>query len=364
MQNEKRKKVIVLGGDGYLGTALRKHLGNETDWEVYGFDNGLREKNVGTIGSKSLTPFKPDSAYLDICDYEALSSVFEEIQPDAVVHLAEQPSAPFSMKSVKHATETQRNNVVGTMNVLWAIKEKVPQCHLVKLGTAGEYPDWLYNNRIVPEGGRITVDYQGSGWIIPTPRYAGSWYHFSKLFDSFNIDYACKIWGIRATDLNQGIVYGHIEGTRFDTDYYFGTVINRFAVEAISGQPLTVYGTGEQERGFISIRNVVQAIKLVVENPPLEGEYNIIHQLTETHTIKSIAEKVAKITGAKISYLENPRSEMQKNSIKFEAEKLKEFGLKTISMDEELPRLLETVEKYKKEINVNVLFPTHRALWK
>jgi len=249
----------------------------EKGYEVAGLDNNLRKRNVESVGGKSLTKVEkhPNTMAHDISkDALATKILVKDLQPDAIVHLAEQPSAPFSMISAQRAAETQRNNVVGTMNVLWAIREVNPEIHLIKLGTAGEYSDWIWDKRQIPESPRVKID----GWEIPTPRYAGSFYHFSKLFDSFNIDYACRIWGLRATDINQGVVYGHLPGTRLDIDEWFGTVVNRFCAQAVAGIPLTVYGSGGQERGFISIRNVMEAIELVIENPP-EGYY-IIHQLT------------------------------------------------------------------------------------
>ena len=284
--------------------------------------------------------------------------LIREFQPDAIVHLAEQPSAPYSMRGQKEATFTQQNNIIGTLNVIHAIKEINPKIHLIKLGTAGEYPDWLYPDMVIPEGSRIKVNYgEYKNWEIPTPRYAGSWYHFSKLHDSNNIDYACRIWGIRATDLNQAPVYGHLYDTRFDIDECFGTVVNRFVAQAVSGHPLTVYGKGGQTRGYIHIKNSMQAIELMIKNPAKQGEFRVVHQTTEEKTINQIAELVNNVRACEIEHIENPRAEQGENKFKFEAKLLKELGLKPIPMHKEIPNMLDTVSKYRDRIDTKLFLP-------
>lgn len=353
-------RVLILGSEGYIGRALKTFL-KEKGHIVSGVDNGLRESMVKSIGSKSLVPvFWNGSTVMDIEEYPALCDLIRTFKPQAIVHLAEIASAPYSMKDVGTVVHTQHNNVCGTLKVLWAIKEINPKIHLIKLGTAGEYPDWLYKNITVPEGARIKVKYQGKNWEIPTPRYAGSFYHFSKLFDSFNIDYACRIWGLNVTDINQGVVYGHRDGTRLDYDEYFGTVVNRFCVQAIAGMPLTVYGTGDQMRSFINLQNSIEAIELIMLNPA-KG-YRIIHQLTETHTINQIADMVWKYTNCKIKRIKNPRAEMAKNKFKFEAKKLRTLGLKTKPMFNEIGFLLAKIYKYRRYIRKGVIEP--KILWK
>ena len=236
------RRVILLGANGDIGVPLRNYL-VEKGFFVLGIDNEIRERNVINIGSASLTHnSQPADLKIDIStDYKNLVEVIEGIRPEAIINLAQQPSAPFSMIDAEHGVETQRNNVCGSLNVLWAVKQVDPKIHVIQLGTAGEYPDWLYEGIEVPEGSRISVDYQGKPWTIPTPRYAGSWYHFSKLYSSYNADYACRIWGLRVTDINQGIVYGYMDQTRFDYDEYFGTVVNRFVTQAVAGMPICVY---------------------------------------------------------------------------------------------------------------------------
>lgn len=343
------KTILVLGSNGFIGNALMRFL-EDKGYDVYGIDNNSRERNVESVGGISVTPYKKHKRTVthDISkDYLKTKALIKDISPEAIVHLAEQPSAPFSMIDGYHAAETQRNNIVGTMNVLWAIKELNPKINLIKLGTAGQYPDWLYNGRVVPESPRIKVN----GWEIPTPRYAGSFYHFSKLFDAYNIDYACKIWDLNCTELNQGIIYGHKEGTRLDVDEWFGTVVHRFCAQAVTGNPLTVYGTGGQNRGFIALQNAIEAIELVIKNPA-KG-YRIIHQLTEVWKVIDIAKLVASYTGCEIGEIDNPRIEMPKHNLTFEAKTLKKLGLKPISMLEVLPELIETMAKYRDRIKFN-----------
>ena len=342
-------RILILGNNGYIGVALHRYL-EERGHEVYGCDNGMREDLVSRVGGKSITPVNyPESEDLDITNYYQLKKFVEKINPDVIVHLAEQPSAPYSMRNAQCATMTQQNNIVGTLNVLWAIREVNPKIHLVKLGTAGEYPDWLYPNMKIPESSRIEVQYQGKDWTIPTPRYAGSWYHFSKLHDSYNCDYASRIWGLKITDINQSPVWGYMDGTRIDVDEYFGTVVNRFAAQAVVGSPLTIYGKGEQTRGFIYIEDSLEAIRLIIENADFEG-YRIINQMTEVMTINELAMKFKRLTGCKIEHIENPRAEMESHSFDYTRDKLKEFGLKPKRMNEKLDEFIGVIEKYKENI--------------
>ena len=351
--SQEKKRVIILGANGYIGCSLYFQC-KDNQYNVLGVDNGLKERNLREIGASSLKwcrgPAELDK--LDIStEYKYLKEIIQGFRPDVIVNLAQQPSAPFSFIDANHATETQRNNIMGGLNVLWAVKEVNPDIHIIQLGTAGEYPDWLYPQHIeIPESSRIKVKYQNVDWEIPTPRYFGSWYHASKMYSSFNADYACRIWGLRVTDINQGIVYGHTEDAGFWYDYYFGTVYNRFIVQAVLGIPLTVYGTGDQMRSFININNSIQAIDLLINNPPEKGEYRIIQQLTELYTINQIADMVSRLTGAKIEYYDNPRAEMKENKFKFEAKKLKTLGLQTIPMQHELTKTIKMVQENKENI--------------
>lgn len=372
-----RIKVLILGAEGYIGTALSIHL-DPKQYEVLGIDNNLRERNVQSIGGESLmTKSRMLSKGIDIAkDPQGLKLQIRHFQPDAIIHLAEQPSAPFSMKSQKHATDTMSNNVIGTLNLLHSIKEECPTAHLIKLGTEGEYPDWLWDGKHIPEGNRMEVWNEKKGspldtrkisehfeeWKIPTPRYAGSWYHWSKVHDSMNIDYACRIWGLRATDVNQGIVYGHMNGTRLDYDQYFGTVINRFVVQAVADMPLTIYGEGGQTRGFIALQNSVEAIKLLIDNPAEQGDFRVIHQTTDTKQVREIAEIVRGITGCKIENLPNPRTELSENSFTFDTSTLTGLGLKPYSMEDVIRDLVEKVQAQREKIRTDIINPT--TTWK
>ena len=280
-------RVLILGGDGYLGwpTAMRFSDGGH---EVSVVDNFSRRRWHTEHSTDSLTPIASLADRIEawremsgneirpfvgsIEDFGFLDAVIAETLPEAIIHYGEQPSAPYSMKSRETAVETQYTNVIGTLNLLFAIRDRVPDCHLVKLGTMGEYG----TPNIDIEEGFIEIEHKGRKDTLPFPKLPGSLYHLSKVHDSHNIHFACRIWGLRATDLNQGVVYG-IETdettgderlvTRFDYDEYFGTVLNRFCVQAVIGHPLTVYGEGGQTRGFLNIRDTLQCVELAVDNP-------------------------------------------------------------------------------------------------
>ena len=270
-------KIAVLGGDGYCGWATALYL-SDKGHEVAIVDNFARRQWDFELGAQTLTPIRPlrerlvvwkqltgksiESFAGDVTDYEFLSTFVRDFEPEAIVHFAEQRSAPYSMIDRKHAVFTQINNVTGTLNLLYAIQEFVPDCHLVKLGTMGEYG----TPNIDIEEGYITIEHNGRKDLLPFPKQPGSFYHLSKVHDSHNMMFACKIWGLRATDLNQGVVYGTMtEQTaldealinRFDYDDVFGTVLNRFCIQAAIGQPLTIYGKGGQTRGFLDIRDKI-----------------------------------------------------------------------------------------------------------
>ena len=265
-------------------------------------DNFLRRNMATELGTNSLTPIQPlhdrvtvfkeltgheVGVYVgDLIDAQFVDEVFAAVRPDAIVHYGEQPSAPYSMISRRHAVSTQRNNVEGTLNVLYAMRDMAPDAHLVKLGTMGEYG----TPNIDIEEGYIEIEHKGRKDTLPFPKLPGSMYHLSKVHDSHNIHFACRIWGLAATDLNQGVVYGIRTDettldervcTRFDYDEVFGTVLNRFCVQAVVGYPLTVYGKGGQTRGFLNIIDTIQCVRLAVENPASGGEFRVFNQFTE-----------------------------------------------------------------------------------
>ena len=230
----------------------------------------------------------------DLVDWDLTVDLFRTFRPESIVHYGEMPSAPYSMRDRDHAVFTQQNNVVNTLNVLWAMREFAPDSHLVKLGTMGEYG----TPNIDIEEGYLDIEHNGRKETILYPKLPGSLYHLSKVHDSNNIHFACRMWGTRATDLNQGVVYG-IEteetklderlATRFDYDDVFGTALNRFCVQAIIGHPLTVYGKGGQTRGYLNIVDTLQCVELAVLNPADRGEFRVFNQFTEQFSVMELA---------------------------------------------------------------------------
>src|SRR5437867_3742177 len=305
-------KILVLGGDGYLGWPTAMHLA-ERDHDVAVVDSFHRRLWDHELGADSLIPIlplqdrvnlwaslgkRPIKPYVgDIVEWDVVEREFNEFKPDSIIHYAEHRAAPFSMLSRRHAVVTQVNNVVGTLNVLFAMRDLAPDCHLVKLGTMGEYG----TPNIDIEEGFIEITHNGRKDVLPYPKQPGSFYHLSKVHDSHNIMFVCKIWGLRSTDLNQGVVYG-VEtdqtklderlATRFDYDGIWGTVLNRYCVQAIIGHPITVYGKGGQTRGFLDIRDTMRCIELAIMKPPKPGEYRVFNQFTEQFTVKDLAELV------------------------------------------------------------------------
>jgi UDP-sulfoquinovose synthase len=381
-------RVLILGGDGYLGwpTAMRFSARGH---EVSVADNFARRRWHTEHSTDSLTPIRSlvdrVEAWQEVSgneirtfvgsieDGEFIDSVIAETLPEAIVHYGEQPSAPYSMKSRDAAVETQYTNVIGTLKLLFAIRDRVPDCHLVKLGTMGEYgtPD------IDIEEGFIEIEHNGRHDTLPFPKLPGSLYHLSKVHDSHNIHFACRIWGLRSTDLNQGVVYG-IETdesatderliTRFDYDEYFGTVLNRFCVQAVIGHPLTVYGEGGQTRGFLNIRDTLQCVELAVENPAELGEYRVFNQFTEQFSVADLAELV-KRAGAEVGHqveikrFPNPRIEAEQHYYNAAHSKLLDLGLKPHMLGEELVRsMLGIIERHRERVVERAILP--RTSWK
>ena len=366
------KKVLILGIDGYLGWSLAIHLAN-AGHTITGIDNYWRRKSVKQYGSDSATPIMDMPERLrafkrfygknidffegDLLDYDFLTEVVKQSSPDAIVHLAEQPSAPYSMINRSSAIFTQHNNIEGTLNVLFAMKEIVPDAHLVKLGTMGEYGT---PNIDIPEG-FFEVDYNGRKDVLPFPRQPGSLYHLSKVHDSGNVHFACKMWKLCSTDIMQGVVYGFrtyemIDDsllTRFDFDECFGTVINRFCAEAIIGYPLTPYGQGKQKRGFIDLVDSIQCLRIAIENPPLKGEYRVFNQLDQVYGVSILAEyvrNVAKGLGldVKIQPTPNPRIEKEEHYYNVAHDRLRQLGFKpTRTVTETIRIMLQDLMKFK-----------------
>ena len=317
---------------------------------------------------------KDISLYIgDICNYDFLIKSLLDFQPEAIVHFGEQRSAPFSMIDREHAVLTQSNNVIGNLNILYALKEHFPDCHLVKLGTMGEYG----TPNIDIEEGYITIEHNGRKDTLPYPKQPGSFYHLSKVHDSHNIHFACRIWGLRATDLNQGVVYGVLtEETgmdellinRLDYDGVFGTALNRFCIQAAIGHPLTVYGQGGQTRGFLDIRDTVRCVEIAVNNPAAAGEFRVFNQFTEMFSVSDLAAKVKEAgtaVGLKVAIqnLENPRVEKEEHYFNAKNTKLLDLGLQPHYLsDSLLDSLLNFATKYKQRVDMNEILP--KVTWK
>jgi UDP-sulfoquinovose synthase len=265
-----------------------------------------------------------------------------------------------------HAVYTQQNNVVGNLNLLFAIAETNPDIHLVKLGTMGEYG----TPNIDIEEGWLDVEHKGRRDRVMYPKRPGSFYHLSKVHDSHNIEFACRVWNLRATDLNQGVVYGQQTpetvrderlATRFDYDAVFGTVLNRFVIQAVIGHPLTVYGTGGQTRGTIDIRDTVRCVQLACENPADRGEFRVFNQITEWMSVKDIAETIraASPEDVTIEYLDNPRVELPEHYFNVTHTKLLELGLQPhLLSDTLIESLFEVTKRYAHRVRPEALLPT------
>jgi UDP-sulfoquinovose synthase len=376
-------RVLVIGGDGYCGWATALYLSNR-GYEVGILDSLVRRHWDMELCSETLTPIAPIQTRLqrwteltskkislfvgDICDYNFLLKSLQAFQPDSIVHFGEQRSAPFSMIDREHAVMTHNNNVIGNLNLLYAIHEHFPDCHLVKLGTMGEYG----TPNIDIEEGYITIEHNGRKDTLPYPKQPGSFYHLTKVHDSHNIHFACRIWGMRATDLNQGVVYGvHTEETamdellinRLDYDGVFGTALNRFCIQAAIGHPLTVYGSGGQTRGFLDIRDTVRCLELAIANPADKGEFRVFNQFTELFSIGDLATKVqtaGKTLGldVQISHIENPRVEKEEHYFNAKNTNLIGLGLEPHFLsDSLLDSLLNVAVKYKHRADLNQILP-------
>ncbi|MCC5627120.1 NAD-dependent epimerase/dehydratase family protein [Nostoc sphaeroides] len=376
-------KVLVIGGDGYCGWATALYLSNR-GYEVGILDSLVRRHWDNELGVETLTPIaliqqrlqrwqdltgKSIDLFIgDITNYEFLHKTLQKFQPNALVHFGEQRSAPFSMIDREHAVVTQVNNVVGTLNLLYAMREDFPDCHLVKLGTMGEYG----TPNIDIEEGYITIEHNGRKDTLPYPKQPGSMYHLSKVHDSHNIHFACRIWGLRATDLNQGVVYGVLtEETgmdellinRLDYDGVFGTALNRFCIQAAIGHPLTVYGKGGQTRGFLDIRDTVRCVELAIANPAEAGEFRVFNQFTEQFSVGDLALMVKKAGNAmglnvEINHLDNPRVEKEEHYFNAKNTKLLDLGLQPhLLSDSLLDSLLNFAIKYQTRVDHKQILP-------
>jgi UDP-sulfoquinovose synthase len=381
-------KVLVLGGDGYCGWATSLYLSSRGH-DVTIADSLARRAWDREHGLESLVPIASMRRRIDewsritgrtirfdeadVTDYAALCRVVRESAADAVVHFAQQRSAPFSMIDRDHAVRTHVNNTVGNMNVLWALRENAPHAHLVKLGTMGEYG----TPNIDVEEGFITIEHNGRTDRLPFPKQPGSFYHLTKVSDSDQIYFASRVWGLRATDLNQGVVYGTQTAetalspalaNRYDYDHIFGTVLNRFCVQAALGHPLTVYGRGGQTRSFLDIRDTVRCVEIALQSPAHEGEYRVFNQFTEMFSVEELAERVARVAGrgglgCTIEHIANPRVEREAHYYNCVNTNLRSLGLEPTPLsDETIAGLVALAREHAGRVDARLIPP--RIEWR
>ncbi|MBI5502673.1 MAG: NAD-dependent epimerase/dehydratase family protein [Deltaproteobacteria bacterium] len=373
-------RVLIAGVDGYLGWPLALHL-RARGHEVAGIDAYFRRDWVAEMGSQSASPIRRMSERMaafgehfgtslvfrrgDLRDYGVVKNMVRAFRPDAIVHLGEMPSAPYSMVDVDHCVYTQTNNIVGTLNILFAMRDECPEAHLVKLGTMGEYGT---PNVDIPEGS-FDIEYRGRKDRLPFPRQAGSWYHQTKVHDTNNVTMACRIWGLRSTDIMQGVVYGtRIDEmadderlvTRFDFDQSFGTAINRFCAQAVVGLPLTPYGKGHQRRGFLPLRDSMQCLTLALENPPPPGEYRVFNQFEDVYDITELAlavQRAARNLGLEVEVrnMVNPRLEAEEHYYNPDHRRLLDLGYRPSGdMAAELRTMLADLLRWRGRIQSHV----------
>ncbi|MCI4335118.1 MAG: GDP-mannose 4,6-dehydratase [Thermoplasmata archaeon] len=368
-------KVLITGIDGYSGWPLALHLLSRGH-DVVGLDNFVTRRRVKEVGSWSATPIasirtrlsaalekfaKPIGFHQgDLGDYEFVTRVLRAEQPDAIVHLGEQRSAPYSMIDVHHAVATQVENLTGTLHLLYAMKEHAPGAHLVKMGTMGEYGT---PNVDIPEG-FFEIEYRGRSDRLPFPRNAGSWYHWSKVFDSGDVMFASKIWSLKATDVMQGVIYGtrtpEIDRpkllTRFDFDEVWGTALNRFCVQAVLGLAITPYGEGHQTRGFIALEDSIQSLRIAVENPPANPEYRVWNQFDAAYSVNQLAEEVRTIAeglgwNPRIEHPPDPRVEAERHYYQPIHEELPQHGYRrTRELPDVIREILTDLKRYERRL--------------
>ena len=389
-RNPDKMKVMILGVDGYIGwpLALRELLkGNE----VVGVDNFFTRKRVKEVNSQSVTPIPSFQLRLnklkektgksmtfyrgDVADPRFFIDVMRKEKPDAIVHLAEQRSAPYSMRGLKQATDTMVKNIVSTLNLVYAVKDAAPDTHILKLGTMGEYGT---PNIDIPEG-FFDIEYNGRKDHLPFPKNAGSWYHWTKVHDSNNLMFANRVWNLSVTDVMQGVVYGtRIDEiaetglyTRYDIDEVWGTVLNRFCAQAVSGLPITPYGEGGQTRGFLPLEDSVTCLAIALENPPGDGEYRVFNQFDKAYSVNYLAERVKEIyerefgKSAEIRHIDNPRVERESHYYHPVNENLKKLGYRSKrTLDEEILHMLQDLQQFVPRIRKlsGTIMP--RTFWK
>jgi len=376
-------RILVLGGDGYLGWPTAMYL-SARGHDVGVLDNAVRRQYDHELGSGSLVPIESLQSRVgtwqqvtgrcienypgDLLDAEFTYDTIRAFRPDSIVHFAEQRAAPYSMIDRKHAVYTQTNNIVGTLNLMYAVAELDRDIHLVKLGTMGEYG----TPNIDIEEGWLEVTHKGRSDRVLYPKRPGSFYHLSKVHDSHNLEFGCRIWGLRVTDLNQGVVYGQQTdetaldprlATRFDYDAVFGTVLNRFAIQAVLGLPLTVYGGGSQTRAVLDIRDTVECIRLACEHPADRGEFRVFNQATESFSLAEMAKIISNCYPGPVDvqHVDNPRVELENHHYSFTHTALESLGLVPhLLSDTLLTSMFEIIEEHRTRVDVDLLEPTVR----
>ncbi len=377
-------RILIIGGDGYLGWPTAMHFA-QRGHEVAVLDNMIKRRWEAELGVAPLWPIaslteraqalrettdrEVEVFVGDVADKSVIRSVLERFRPEAIVHYGEQPSAPFSMIDVEHAILSQSNNVLGTLQLAFAMHDIVPDAHLIKLGTMGEYG----TPNIDIEEGYIEIEHNGRRDRLPFPKSPGSFYHLSKVHDSHNLMFAARIWNLRVTDLNQGVVYGTDTdetaidprlATSFHYDEYFGTVINRFVAQAVVGMPLTVYGKGGQKRGYLNIRDTLQCVEIAALNPAQPGEFRVFNQFTEQFTIDELAERVIAAAAkrgitAERKSIPNPRLEMESHHYNARNSALLALGLQPHRLTVDvLAGMVSWAAQHSERINRDVILPT------
>ena len=376
-------RILILGGDGYLGWPTGMYL-SQRGHDVALLDNFGKRQWEAELGIEPLIPIysleerarawqeitgKNFTVFTgDLREYDFVHEAVQSFEPEAIIHYGEQPSAPYSMMDHDHAVFSQVNNVVGTLHVLWAMKRVAPNCHLVKLGTLGEYG----TPNIDIEEGFLEVEHKGRKDRLPFPKQPGSFYHLSKVHDSHNVQFACRVWKLASTDLNQGVVYGiETEESKLDSrletsfhyDAVFGTALNRFCVQAVAGIPLTIYGKGAQKRGFLNIRDTLRCVELAVTNPAEPGEFRVFNQFTEIFSIAQLAQMVQQEAqklgiAVRIDHLPNPRVEMEEHYYNVVHDNLLGLGLKPRFLSDELiDSMLKKISEARNHIRMETILP-------
>jgi len=384
-------KILILGSDGYLGWPTTMHFAN-LGHEVFAVDNLSKRKIESEYGIEPINTVKffqdrvkiwnknqkNQINYLvtDLLNYKTLCEILSDFRPETIIHYAEQPSAPYSMANREKAVYTQYNNVIGNLNLLFAIKKYCPDSHLIKLGTMGEYG----TPNIDIEEGWLKIKHNGREDRFLYPKKPGSFYHLSKVHDSANIEFACRIWGLKCTDLNQGFVYGittkEIEldfenlSTSFHYDSIFGTIINRFITQMAIQKPMSVYGNGTQKRAFLNIQDTINCVQIASDNPAKKGEFRVFNQFTDFSSLNEMANKIKNYGDQnnlkpEISHVVNPRIEEEDHYYNPKNTSLISLGLKPIEFNEnEIDKIFKVVKKNKDKINLETLDPENGIKWK